>query len=124
MLTLWAVLGAFAFYLTEGPRERVQVNGLKHETSILAVDMATELRYLRDSNGAWIDTIQKYLLKHEQKVLVAVNSGYGEGGNHGQLWTFPGCMLFSIAILTTLGNLKFNLIFSYSYNIMIVSLKV
>ncbi|XP_076277067.1 uncharacterized protein LOC143207465 [Lasioglossum baleicum] len=108
LLTIWAVVGAVAFCAIEGPREREQVFKLKTMQRHIAISLATELRQLRTENEEdleplWADKINQYVLKHEEVLLLAVNAGYGENGNSGQLWTFPGCILFSISLLTTLG---------------------
>ncbi|XP_078043595.1 uncharacterized protein LOC144473531 [Augochlora pura] len=108
LLTIWAIVGAAAFCAIEGPREREQVIKLKNMQRHIAVGLATELRQLRTENEEdleplWASKINQYVLKHEEVLLMAVNAGYGENGNSGQLWTFPGCILFSISLLTTLG---------------------
>ncbi|XP_024869546.1 potassium channel subfamily K member 10-like isoform X1 [Temnothorax curvispinosus] len=111
ILVIWTVAGAAAFCATEGPREREQVVSLKNMQKDLAVGLATELRQLRTEQDQaveplWSDKVRQYVAKHEQLLLIAVSSGYGEGGNSGQpgqLWTFPGCVLFAISLITTLG---------------------
>ncbi|XP_072750998.1 uncharacterized protein [Anoplolepis gracilipes] len=108
LLVMWTVAGAAAFCAAEGPREREQVVSLKSMQKDLAVGLATELRQLRterdqDVEPLWSDKVRQYVAKHEELLLVAVSSGYGEGGNSGQLWTFPGCVLFAISLITTLG---------------------
>lgn len=107
---IWTVAGAAAFCATEGPREREQVVLLKNMQKDLAVGLATELRQLRteqdqDVEPLWSDKVRQYVAKHEELLLIAVSSGYGEGDNSGQLWTFPGCVLFAISLITTLGTL-------------------
>ncbi|XP_029167492.1 uncharacterized protein LOC114937979 [Nylanderia fulva] len=108
LLVMWIVAGAAAFCAAEGPREREQVVSLKGMQKDLVIDLATELRQLRterdeDVEPLWRDKIRQYVTNHEKLLLVAVSSGYGEGGNSGQLWTFPGCVLFAISLITTLG---------------------
>ncbi|KAL6257955.1 hypothetical protein P5V15_011553 [Pogonomyrmex californicus] len=108
LLVMWTVAGAAAFCATEGPREREQVVSLKNMQKDLAVGLATELRQLRteqdqDLEPLWSDKVRQYVARHEELLLIAVSSGYGEGGNSGQLWTFPGCVLFAISLITTLG---------------------
>lgn len=109
LLTIWAIAGAVAFCAIEGPREREQVVKLKDMQKDLAVGLATELRQLRtekeeDVEPLWSNKVHQYVEKHEKLLLMAVSSGYGESGNSGQLWTFPGCILFALSLLTTLGN--------------------
>ncbi|CAK9828144.1 TWiK family of potassium channels protein 7 [Anthophora retusa] len=108
LLTIWAFVGATAFCATEGAREREQVTKLKTMQNHLAVGLATELRQLRtekeeDVEPLWRDKVQQYVAKHEELLLMAVNSGYNESGDDGQLWTFSGCILFALSLLTTLG---------------------
>ncbi|CAD6240523.1 GSCOCG00008827001-RA-CDS [Cotesia congregata] len=108
LLTFWAIAGAAAFYATEGPRETKQVAELKDMQRDLAVGLATELRQLKASEEEmeplWSNKVRQYVAKHEKLLLAAVNSGYGEGGESGELWTFSGCILFAISLLTTLGE--------------------
>lgn len=108
LLTFWAIAGAAAFYATEGPRETGQVAELKDMQRDLAVGLATELRQLKASEEEmeplWSNKVRQYVAKHEKLLLAAVNSGYGEGGESGELWTFSGCILFAISLLTTLGE--------------------
>ncbi|XP_015593302.1 TWiK family of potassium channels protein 7 [Cephus cinctus] len=107
LLILWALGGAASFYATEGPREREQVVELKDMQRDLAIGLATELRQLRSQDREvepiWSNKVQQYVAKHEELLLAAVNAGYGESGGQGQIWTFPGCILFAISLLTTLG---------------------
>ncbi|XP_012278342.1 TWiK family of potassium channels protein 7 isoform X1 [Orussus abietinus] len=112
LLSLWAVAGSAAFYATEGPREREQVLKLKDMQGDLAVGLAEELRGIETDNPdmlpRWNQKVQRYVAEHEKLLLAAVSSGYGEGGygydgGGGQLWTFPGCVLFASSLLTTLG---------------------
>ncbi|KAG6798564.1 hypothetical protein HZU73_06130 [Apis mellifera caucasica] len=108
LLTIWAIVGAIVFCAIEGPREREQVIKLKNMQKDLAIGLATELRQLRtekeeDLEPLWSNKVKQYVTKHEELLLMAVNSGYGENGNSGELWTFPGCILFALSLLTTLG---------------------
>ncbi|XP_034176356.2 uncharacterized protein LOC117602439 isoform X5 [Osmia lignaria lignaria] len=107
-LITWAIVGAIVFCAIEGPREREQVTILKDLQNDLSVSLATELRQLRtekeeDLEPLWSVKVEKYVAKHEELLLRAVSSGYGESGNSGELWTLPGCILFSLSLLTTLG---------------------
>ncbi|XP_076757671.1 uncharacterized protein LOC143427420 isoform X1 [Xylocopa sonorina] len=108
LLIIWTIVGALAFCATEGPRERDQVVILKNMQRDLSVGLATELRQLRtekeeDLEPLWSNKVQHYVAKHEQLLLMAVSTGYGENGGGGQLWTYSGCILFALSLLTTLG---------------------
>ncbi|KAK5643992.1 hypothetical protein RI129_007837 [Pyrocoelia pectoralis] len=102
ILVNWALLGAAAFYQTEGPREEEQTEDLKSVQKELSIDLATELRQVYQHSEAWPQTVQKFMVRYEALLLNAVSSGYGEGGS-GFIWTYPGCILFSVSLLTTLG---------------------
>lgn len=121
LLTIWAIVGAIVFCAIEGPREREQVIKLKNMQKDLAIGLATELRQLRtdkeeDLEPLWSNKVKQYVSKHEKLLLMAVNSGYGENGNSGELWTFSGCILFALSLLTTLGNLDLFFIFLFLFN--------
>lgn len=70
----------------------------------LAVSLATELRQVVPHEPVWLSMVQNYFAKHETLLLEAVSSGYGEGGGGGHIWSYPGCLLFAVSLLTTLGN--------------------
>lgn len=42
---------------------------------------------------------------HEQ-ILAERNDGVGQGSG-GTVWTFPGCILFAVSLITTLGKFFF-----------------
>ncbi|XP_044737332.1 TWiK family of potassium channels protein 7-like isoform X2 [Chrysoperla carnea] len=103
-LFAWALLGAAAFHFTEGPFELSEAQRLKALQNDLVVGLATDLRLVDNLQPAWRETIEKYIDKHEVLLLESVSSGYGEGGGkNGQIWSYPGCILFAISLLTTLG---------------------
>ncbi|RZB38956.1 uncharacterized protein BDFB_010321, partial [Asbolus verrucosus] len=98
----WALLGAFAFYKTEGPRELEQSEHLAKLQNGLSIELANELRLQTNQHQeVWPAIIDKYLQKHEILLLEAVSAGFGEGGG-GSIWTYPGCILFAVSLLTTL----------------------
>ncbi|XP_056639936.1 uncharacterized protein LOC130447247 [Diorhabda sublineata] len=98
----WALLGAYAFYKTEGPRELAQAGILAKIQKDLSVELATELKKNEDQPELWSSLIHTYFEKHEKVFLEAVGAGFGEGGG-GNIWTYPGCVLFAVSLLTTLG---------------------
>lgn len=69
----------------------------------LSIELATNLRLVHEHEDVWPNTIKKYMARHEQLLLEAVSAGFGEGGG-GRIWTYPGCILFAVSLLTTLGN--------------------
>lgn len=88
--------------MSPGPREQQQSEKLKILQTHLSVELATDLRLTEHNNQSWPEIIRPYLVKQERFLLEAISSGYGEGGG-GQLWTYSGCVLFAISLLTTLG---------------------
>ncbi|XP_057657974.1 uncharacterized protein LOC130894939 isoform X2 [Diorhabda carinulata] len=98
----WALLGAYAFYKTEGPRELAQAGILAKIQKDLSVELAAELKKNEDQPELWSSLIHTYFEKHEKVFLEAVGAGFGEGGG-GNIWTYPGCVLFAVSLLTTLG---------------------
>ncbi|XP_050298086.1 potassium channel subfamily K member 6-like isoform X2 [Anthonomus grandis grandis] len=102
IVVTWALIGAYAFYITEGPREQKQSETLATIQKNLSTALATELSQSEDHVDTWPAMIHKYFEKHETLFLDAVGAGFGEGGG-GNIWTYPGCFLFSVSLLTTLG---------------------
>ncbi|XP_074025979.1 uncharacterized protein isoform X2 [Leptinotarsa decemlineata] len=102
VVVIWALLGALAFFRTEGPRELQQYQTLAKLQKDLSVELATNLKQTEGHQDGWPVTIHKYFEKHEVLFLDAVGAGFGEGGG-GNIWTYPGCILFAVSLLTTLG---------------------
>ncbi|KAH1019577.1 hypothetical protein HUJ04_009371 [Dendroctonus ponderosae] len=100
VVIIWALLGAYAFYVTEGPREQKQSETLAQIQRDLSTALAVDLNNSKHLD-TWPTMIHKYFEKHETLFLEAVGAGFGEGGG-GNIWTYPGCILFSVALLTTL----------------------
>ncbi|KAL3265272.1 hypothetical protein HHI36_009482 [Cryptolaemus montrouzieri] len=98
----WALLGAYAFYKTEGPREFAQQEHMNQTQKELSIELATELRLIETHSEQWPELIGRYMQKHEDLLMKAVGEGFGEGGE-GHIWTYPGCILFGVSLLTTLG---------------------
>ncbi|XP_077293211.1 uncharacterized protein LOC143916153 isoform X1 [Arctopsyche grandis] len=101
ILFLWALAGATAFRYTEGPREEKAAQELIVKQKHLVTNLATELREEVSDKNEWYKTIEKYMAYHEQ-VLAEGGNGMGQGPN-GHVWTLPGCILFAVSLITTLG---------------------
>ncbi|XP_017779880.1 PREDICTED: uncharacterized protein LOC108565101 [Nicrophorus vespilloides] len=101
ILFTWALLGAAAFYKTEGPRELQQAQELQRLKKNIAIDLSKDLSQLTVHDETWLNIIEKHLNLHEVLLLDSVSAGYGENG--GTIWTYPGCILFAVSLLTTLG---------------------
>lgn len=108
LLFIWALLGAAAFRATEGPYEEQVARELMSKQHELVIELARDLRILKQEEPVWRNTIDYYVGKHKEILLEAVSDGYGEGGSKGKIWSYAGCLLFAVSLLTTLG--KMNLI--------------
>lgn len=90
-------------FFFSGPREQKQSQTLAQIQKDLSAALATDLSQSEDHVDTWPAMIHKYFEKHESLFLEAVGAGFGEGGG-GNIWTYPGCILFSVSLLTTLGT--------------------
>jgi hypothetical protein len=109
MMFIWALLGAAAFRATEGPYEEHiarELLGRQHE---LVIELARDLRILKQEEPGWHNKIEYYVDKHKEMLLEAVSEGYGEGGSKGKIWSYPGCLLFAVSLLTTLGKTQLHI---------------
>lgn len=88
-------------YVLIGPRELEQSENLAKLQNNLSVNLAKTLQQTDQQH--WTFIINNYLKKHETSLLEAVSAGLGEGGG-GSIWTYPGCILFAVSLLTTLGK--------------------
>ncbi|XP_019870502.2 potassium channel subfamily K member 2 isoform X2 [Aethina tumida] len=100
ILFIWALVGAYGFLITEGPREQQQSDDIIRIQDEIALELTDQLEKSTHTN--WPEVMHKYMDKHKKLLLEAVSAGYGEGGE-GRIWTYPGCILFSVSLLTTLG---------------------
>lgn len=85
-----------------GPREQKQSETLAQIQKDLSTALAVDLNN-SEHLDTWPTMIHRYFEKHETLFLEAVGAGFGEGGG-GNIWTYPGCILFSVSLLTTLGK--------------------
>ncbi|XP_049859264.1 uncharacterized protein LOC126354000 isoform X2 [Schistocerca gregaria] len=116
LLVIWALLGAAAFHSTEGPHEEQQALDLIAARSCYERQLSTELQHLvgakhtvkamagtdQPLDPAWQETISASFKSYENRMLAAVKEGYGEGGGGGRIWSYAGCLLFAVSLLTTL----------------------
>jgi hypothetical protein len=105
-LFIWALLGAAAFRVTEGPYEEQVARELMGKQHELVVELAGDLRILKQEEPWWHNKIEYYVDKHKEMLLEAVSDGYGEGGSKGKIWSYAGCLLFAVSLLTTLGKIN------------------
>lgn len=53
------------------------------------------------TNSEWDKIIEKHMASHE-KILAEGGTGMGQVTS-GHVWTLPGCVLFAVSLITTLG---------------------
>jgi hypothetical protein len=109
IIFVWALLGAAAFRATEGPYEEHTARELLGRQHELVIELARDLRILKQEEPGWHNRIEYYVDKHKEMLLEAVSEGYGEGGSKGKIWSYPGCLLFAVSLLTTLGKTQLNI---------------
>lgn len=86
-----------------GPREYAQQEHMQETQKEFSIELATSLRQTEGHNENWPKIIERYMQQHEDVLLKAVAGGFGEGGE-GKIWTYSGCILFAVSLLTTLGR--------------------
>lgn len=65
------------------------------------VSMATDLRILDPESQPWDEVLIKYSVQHRNEILALVKRGYKADTI---TWTFPGCFLSAVSIMTTFGK--------------------
>lgn len=76
-----------------------QRDNFKRRENDLMVELATDLRKVIPQESVWLQTIKKYVNKH-QEILVLFNMSTGSQTT----WSLSDCLLFFYTFLTTFGE--------------------
>nr|XP_018903090.1 PREDICTED: uncharacterized protein LOC109034419 [Bemisia tabaci] len=98
ILCLWTFLNALVLNVAEEPQGKCQRDNFKRRENDLMVELATDLRKVIPQESVWLQTIKKYVNKH-QEILVQFNMSTGSQTT----WSLSDCLLFFYTFLTTFG---------------------
>ncbi|KAH7960854.1 hypothetical protein HPB49_024013 [Dermacentor silvarum] len=104
----YSVLGAFAFRALEGPyevRKASQVRALREQTVSRLWDVTAALNVLYKDN--WTAAVNEHIREFQLRLVAAVKDGYdGKESGREQQWSFSGAFLYSLTVITTIGELS------------------
>ena len=127
MVVLYSMAGGFIFQYLEETNEKQRcikkmeeyvnmANATRHELWEASVALVNQYRKdNEDSEREWeaLFEVMKYLVKFRDDTLMLGYDGrdchkMGEEGGPGYQWSFPGALLFSVTVITTVGNRLFS----------------
>ncbi|KAH9376315.1 hypothetical protein HPB48_021707 [Haemaphysalis longicornis] len=103
----YSILGAFAFRALEAPYEvekASQVIAMRRDTVARLWEITDRLNVLYKEN--WTAAVSHEILDFQARLIAAVKDGYDgkEIGTGGQQWSFSGAFLYSLTVITTIGE--------------------
>lgn len=102
----YTIFGAYLFRSLEGPFERhrvSQVAGLRNLTVHQLWNITDKFNVLYKEN--WTEMVSKELLVFQQQLVRAVKDGFeGHEDTHRAQWTLSGSFLYSLTVITTIGE--------------------
>ncbi|KAK8768131.1 hypothetical protein V5799_005092 [Amblyomma americanum] len=103
----YSILGAFAFRALEAPYEvekASQVIAMRRDTVARLWEITDRLNVLYKEN--WTAAVSHEILDFQARLIAAVKDGYDgkEIGAGGQQWSFSGAFLYSLTVITTIGE--------------------
>lgn len=112
----YAVLGAFAFRALEAPHEvqrADEVQRLRDATVDRLWEITDRYNVLYREN--WTVEVGREMAEFQRGLIEAVKDGYdGRPSGQGQRWTLSGAFLYSLTVITTIG--EFVVLFLLSKN--------
>ncbi|GLH04687.1 Uncharacterized protein GBIM_10342 [Gryllus bimaculatus] len=103
----YTILGAFVFQAIEGSQDDdtgQRVVRLRNETAARLWQLTLRLNTL--SRALWVANVSHEMLLYQEKVVEAIMDGF-DGTEHSkvpQQWSFPGAFLYSLTVITTIGE--------------------
>lgn len=102
----YSILGAFAFRALEAPYEvekASQVILMREQTVGRLWEITDRLNVLYKEN--WTAAVSHEILDFQARLIAAVKDGYdGKEIGTGQQWSFSGAFLYSLTVITTIGE--------------------
>ncbi|KAG8196585.1 hypothetical protein JTE90_014146 [Oedothorax gibbosus] len=101
----YSVAGAFAFRALEAPFEEKkasQVSNLRLDTVKRLWEITDKLNVLYKDN--WTELVEAEVRRFQRDLVVAVKEGYDGKEGRGQQWSFSGAFLYSLTVITTIGE--------------------
>ncbi|CAN7986921.1 potassium channel subfamily K member 4 [Ixodes scapularis] len=102
----YSILGAFAFRALEAPYEvekASQVILMREQTVRRLWEITDRFNVLYREN--WTAAVSSEILDFQGRLIAAVKDGYdGKEIGTGQQWSFSGAFLYSLTVITTIGE--------------------
>ena len=114
LVAIYSIIGAFIFLQLESDHEKIEHERVKEELLLLRESIGTELWnstcclnvYCREE---WINETYLSLQRYQNKLFnIYQNEPFVSSSNQ---WSFPGALLYSITVITTIGIFHFCIIF-------------
>lgn len=104
----YSIVGAIVFEAIEGPfeiKQKQDITDLRWEIVQNMWEVTEEMNILYPVN--WSHSVTQRLLKFEESIISAVKLGYdgNDLGDADTQWSFSGALLFSITVITTIGEI-------------------
>ena len=107
----YLILGAFMFEHLEAEDLGVSPVVERRALTVLRLWNITE-RYNTLHKGEWDREVRLVVADYQEEVIEAVEKGFQGDDQPSTLWTFSGALLYSITVITTIGELLGELGFS------------
>ena len=101
----YAIIGAIVFNKIEGKSEREKKNDMKELRRITVQalwNITREFNVMFEGN--WTKKVDDEILKFQNSIVEAVGEGYDGRAEVASQWTFSGGFLYSLTVMTTIGE--------------------
>ena len=100
----YLILGAFMFEHLEAENLGVSPVVERRALAVARLWNITE-RYNTLHKGDWEREVRRVVADYQEEVIEAVDKGFDGQDQPSTLWTFSGALLYSITVITTIGEL-------------------
>lgn len=99
----YLILGAFMFESLESIPKGMSPVVERRREAVLRLWNITE-RYNTLHKANWSDEVVSVVRAYQEEVILAVEKGFDGQDNPPTMWTFSGALLYSITVITTIGE--------------------